>query len=261
MTWLALRLSRPYLIGAFVLSALSTVVIWAAATTVQHRLDGLGLPDCVNPNRCYQAGTPILLMELTAAFVPTLIGLLLGVPLFAGERADDTMAFALTQSVPRRRWVLTKFGVALCASVLTAGVVATAYRLVAARYTLLANDTYELLDLLHLNNIAFMVMRAVFTLAVAALLGLTTASTLRTAILSIALWPFGLLAACGATALLPVGGGLPSSGTTFSPDDDRYWTADITYLDPFAWPAAGLTVLYVFGLVLLMRRAVGATVR
>ncbi|MFB9451497.1 ABC transporter permease subunit [Dactylosporangium vinaceum] len=256
MTWLAVRLLRPYLIGAAALGALLTTVILAAAATVQDRLDALGRPDCLNPNLCYQAGTPVLLMQLTAAFGPALIGLLLGVPLFAGERADDTIAFALTQSVPRGRWVLGKFGVALCASVLVTGVVATVYRLVAARYTVLANDTYELLDLFHLNNIAFMVMRAVLTLSVAALLGLLTGSTLRTAILSVVLWPFGLLAACGVTLLLPVRSGA-SIEPVYAPTDDRYWAADITYLDPLAWPAAGLTVLYVIGLVLLMRRSVG----
>ncbi|MER7277108.1 ATP-binding cassette domain-containing protein [Dactylosporangium sp. NPDC000244] len=258
VTWLAWRTSRPYvLIGAGVV-ALSTVVLVLAAATVQAQLNTDGRPDCVNPNHCYPHGDAldaVLAMQLVAAFVPTLLGLLLGVPLFAPERADDTVAFALTQSVSRGRWALTKFAVAVSAGALGTLIIGLVFRLQSARYTLLANDTYELLELLHLNHPGFMVMRAVLTLAVAALLGLTTGSTLRTAVLSVVLWPFGLIASYGGPALLPFArGGGP--GPDLSPDDDRYWLRDIGFADPFAWTSAAMTVVYVVLLMLLARTAI-----
>nr|BFE60686.1 hypothetical protein GCM10020063_052120 [Dactylosporangium thailandense] len=201
MTWLAWRTSRPYvLIGAGVV-ALSTVVLFLAAATVQAQLNADGRPGCVNPNHCYPHGgalDAVLAMQLVAAFVPTLLGLLLGVPLFAPERADDTVAFALTQSVSRGRWALTKFAVAVSAGAL---------------------------------------------------------STLRTAVLSVVLWPFGLIASYGGPALLPFArGGGP--GPDLSPDDDRSWLRDIGFADPFAWTSAAMTVVYVVLLMLLARTAI-----
>ncbi|WP_433061813.1 hypothetical protein [Dactylosporangium sp. CS-033363] len=251
MIWLAVRLLRPWLLTAAALTALSTVALVAGAAAVQHSLDVLGLPGCVNPNRCYSSGGAILVMELVAAFVPSVLGLLLGIPLFAPEQGD----FVHTQSVSPRAWAARKFTVAVVAGAALSSVLASVYRLLSARYTLLANDTYELLDLLHLNNVGFMVMRTVLLLTIAALLGLLGSSTLRTAVLSVCLWPFALIAMYGGPALLPLGLLGPSAPSPYSPDDDRYWTADVGFADPFAWTSAAMTVGYVLLLVLAGRAA------
>jgi hypothetical protein len=140
MTWLALRLLRPYLVIAAAVAAAATGYLLVAATVVQRQLDRAGRPDCVDPNDCYPHGAAlnaVLGMELCAAFVPPLLGLILGVALFAREREEDTVAFALTQSISRRRWVRTKFGWALVAALTCSLSVALTHRLVATRYTVL----------------------------------------------------------------------------------------------------------------------------
>ncbi|MFI7601978.1 hypothetical protein [Actinoplanes sp. NPDC049681] len=257
MTWLALRLLRPYLIVAVLVSGLSTAFLGYASGVVQRQLDARGMPDCVNPNLCWPTGSAmhaILGMELVAALVPVVIGLVLGVPLFAREREEGTVAYVLTQSVPRGRWVVTKLLCALTAGALCTAVPALTYRLVAARYTLLANDLYELIELLHLNHVGFMVMQTVLTAAVAGLLGLIYGRTLRTLVVSLVWWPFGIAAVYAGVALLPFGAG-PGAGPQFSPDDDRYWTADISFADGLGYAATVLMIAYVLVTVLIARRA------
>ncbi|MEV4639963.1 ABC transporter permease subunit [Actinoplanes sp. NPDC049548] len=258
MTWLAIRLLRPYLIISVLISGVSTAFLVHGSAVVQRQLDARGMPGCVNPNLCWPTGpamNAILGMELVAAFVPVLIGLVLGVPLFAREREEGTVAFVLSQSVSRRRWVVTKLACALVAGGLCTAVVALTYRLLVARYTLLANDLYELLELLHLNHVGFMVMQTVFTTAVAGLLGLVYGRTLRTLVVSLVWWPFGVAAVYAGVALLPVAPGSGVAGDSgFSPDDDRYWTADISYADGFGYAATVLMIVYVVTTVLLARR-------
>lgn len=257
MTWLAMRLLRPYLIVAVVISGVSTAFLFFASGVVQRQLDASGMPGCVNPNLCWPTGpamNAILGMELVAAFVPVLIGLVVGVPLFAREREESTVAFVLTQSVPRGRWVVTKLACALLAGAVCTAVPALTYRLVAARYTLLANDLYELIEMLHLNHPGFMVMQTVLTAAVAGLLGLVYGRTLRTLAVALVWWPFGIAAVYVGVALLPLGAG-SGAGPEFSPDDDRYWTADISSADGFGSAATALMIGYVLITVLIARRA------
>ena len=260
MTWLALRLLRPSLTVAVALAATATAYIFYAAGIVQDQLNAAGVPDCLDPNGCYPSGAAmnaVLGMELIAAFVPALLGLILGVPLFAREREEDTIAFALTQSSSRRRWVLTKLSCALAAGLICSAAVATTHRLVGTRYTVLANDTYEGLQLLHLNHIGFMVMLTVTLTALAGVLGLSTGRALRTLVLSVVGGPFAVAAAGGAAALLliPVGlltgdpGPTPSQGT---PDD---LTRDISFMDGFGYLMTGGLVGLVALLMLLGPRA------
>jgi ABC-type transport system involved in multi-copper enzyme maturation permease subunit len=205
MTWLALRLLRPYLIAAASVTAAATAYVRHAAGVVQHQLDRSGTPGCADPNVCYPHGAAldaVLGMELCAAFVPALLGLILGVALFAREREDDTIAFALTQSISRRRWVLTKFGWALAAGAVCSAAVAVTHRLVAMRYTALASDTYEMLQLLHLNNIAYMMAQTLIVIALGGALGLSTGRTLRTLVLTVIGGPFAVMIAAGVAVML-----------------------------------------------------------
>jgi hypothetical protein len=260
MTWLALRLLRPSLAVAATLAAAATAYIFHAAGTVQDQLDARGVPDCLDPNVCYPSGAAmnaVLGMELIAAFVPALLGLILGVPLFAREREEDTIAFALTQSTSRRRWVLTKLSCALAAGLICSAAVATTHRLVGARYTLLANDTYEGLQLLHLNHIGFMVMLTLTLTALAGVVGLSTGRTLRTLVLSVVGGPFAVAAAGGAAALLLLPVGLLTGGTNPAATEGTTgdFTGDISFMDGFGYLMTGGLIGLVALLMLLGPRA------
>jgi ABC-type transport system involved in multi-copper enzyme maturation permease subunit len=254
MTWLALRLLRPYLIVAASVAALATACTLYGAAVVQQQLNSNGLPGCLDPNVCYPHGAAldaVFGMELSAAFVPPLLGLILGVALFARERDEDTIAFALTQSISRRRWVLTKFGWALGAGLACSTTVALAHRLVATRYTVLASDTYEMLQLLHLNNVAYMVAQTAVLTALAGVLGLSTGSTLRTLVLSVVAGPFAFMAAAGVAVALfyllaPM---VPSGGGTAGD-----FTDDLFTMDPLAYLISAVAGVGVVTLVLLAPR-------
>jgi ABC-type transport system involved in multi-copper enzyme maturation permease subunit len=209
MNWLALRLLRPYLVVAAALSAVCTAFVLFGARVIHQQVDahGLVVQDyasdrtglCVQAVSCLPAGAATNLAQaivLVAAFVPLLIGLILGVPLFAREREESTDAFVLTQTVPRLRWLLTKLLWALTTGAVCTAAVAVTFRLTAARYTLVVDDMgYALLRELHKNNIGFMVMQTVFITALAAILGLATGRTLRTLVVSVVAWPVALVVA------------------------------------------------------------------
>jgi hypothetical protein len=247
-----LRSHRPYLIAAAVIAVVSTAFVAYGSYFIQQRLNAEGLPGCVNPNVCGISGSELpvtLVMELLAAFVPVLLGLLLGVPLFT-RKPDDTA-------------VLPKLLTTMAAGALCTGLLALTYRYVAARYTLLANDRYELIDMFHMNNPGYMTMQTVFLIAVAGVVGLATRSFWRTLVFCAAGWPFGVGIVLCTVALVAV----PLShvytpdlttSTDFAPTDPRYWTSDIHLYDTIAYPATVVFVLYVLALVLLGRRRLQA---
>jgi ABC-type transport system involved in multi-copper enzyme maturation permease subunit len=265
MIWLALRLMRPYLVVAGALTATSTAYIVYGASVVQRQLDAQGMPHCYNPSWCWpekSAMDAIFGMQLVAAVVPTLLGLILGVPLFAREREEETAAFVLTQSISRERWIITKLCCALAAGATFAAVVATAHRLVGARYTLLANDLYEMIEVVHLNHIGFMVLQTVFTVAVCALVGLATGRTLRTLVLALVCWPIGIAATYAGALLLSIPLAMLGVGTDSTPppdlgdsaNDDPRWLTDISLADGFGYTATTLLIIYVVVIVVVARR-------
>jgi ABC-type transport system involved in multi-copper enzyme maturation permease subunit len=206
MNWLTLRLLRPYLIVAATLSAVSTAFVLVGARVIRQQVDthGIVVPDyasnrtgaCEKLVSCLPAGTATNAAQaigLVAVLVPLLVGLILGVPLFAREREESTDAFILTQSVPRLRWLSTKLLWALPAGALCTAAVAVAFRLAAARYTLIASD--PLLGEFHNSNIGFMVMLTVFITALAGVLGLAGGRTWRTLGLTVVAWPVALIVA------------------------------------------------------------------
>ncbi|WP_067501153.1 hypothetical protein [Actinoplanes sp. TFC3] len=209
MNWLALRLLRPYLVVATVLSVASAAFIITGAHLIQQQADAHGIsvaayaPDrtglCEHLVSCLPLGPATNVaqaIDLVAAFLPLLIGLILGVPLFAREREESTDAFALTQSVPRLRWLFTKIGWALAAGAVCTAVAGATFRLSAARYTLLLDDDgYALLGELHKSNVGFMMMTTVFITALAGTVGLASGRTLRTLVVSVAAWPVALIVA------------------------------------------------------------------
>jgi len=254
MTWLALRLLRPYLMVAGLIAAAATGYLLFAAGVIQRYLDDAGVPDCRDPNLCWPGGDAmqaIFGIQLVAAFVPPLIGLVLGVALFAREREEDTAAFALTQSTPRGRWVLIKLGWALAAGVTGTAVVAVTHRLFTAPYTVIANDNYELIELLHLNHPGYMTAQTATLIAIAALAGLRTGRTLPTLVLTAVAWPVTLISAFIGVNLLaaPIvaltGDAPPAGGGSFA--------NDYALADTFGWAGTAVLALAVLGLVLLSR--------
>jgi ABC-type transport system involved in multi-copper enzyme maturation permease subunit len=219
MNWLALRLLRPYLIVAAMLSAVSTAVVLVGSRIIREQVEAFGIvvenyaPDrtglCEKFVSCLPAGTATNLAQvviLVATFVPLLVGLILGVPLFAREREESTDAFVLTQSVPRLRWMFTKLLWAVTAGAICTAAVAVAFRLAAARYTLIVEDAaYALLRELHQNSIGFMVMQTVFITALAGVLGLAVGRTLRTLVVTVLAWPAALVVAQIGGLLLALG--------------------------------------------------------
>jgi ABC-type transport system involved in multi-copper enzyme maturation permease subunit len=209
MNWLSPRLLRPYVIGAAALSGASTAFVLISARVIQQQADAHGIavkeyaPDqtglCEKAVSCLPAGTATTLAQaiaVVAAFLPLLIGLILGVPLFAREREESTDAALPARSVRRSRWLSTRLLGALTSSAICTAAVAVAFRLAAARYTLIVDGSgYALLRELHKNNIGFMVAQAVFITALVGILGLAIGQTLRTLALSVLAWPVALVVA------------------------------------------------------------------
>jgi hypothetical protein len=200
MNRLAPRPLRPYLIAAGVLSVAASAFVLVGARIIQQQADARGIvvadyaPDrtglCEQAVSCLPAGPATTLAQaiaLIAAFVPVLIGLILGVPLFTRGREEPA---------PRSRSLSATLLWAVAAGAIGAAAVAVTFRLAAARYTLILPDAgYALLRELHKNNVGFMVMQAVFITVLAGVLGLATGRALRTLVMTVLAWPVALLAA------------------------------------------------------------------
>jgi hypothetical protein len=244
MTWLALRLLRPFLITAAALSAAATALTLHGASVVSGQSG-----DCVDPNLCYPDGPAldaVFRMELVAAFVPPLLGLILGVALFARERESGAVAFVLTQSISRRRWVSTTFGWALGAGLACTLPVAVTHRFVATRYTVLASDTYEMLQLLHLNNIGFMLAWTVLPIALGGVIGLANGRILPTLVLTVVGTPFAFLTAVFVAGVLLT---LVARLVGVTEDPPGSFVDDLYTMDPLAYLTGVVAGLATLGLV------------
>jgi hypothetical protein len=253
---LILRLLRPYLIVAGLLTVAVTGYLFSAAAVIQRQLDAQGLPDCRDPNLCWPHGaamTAVFGIELTAAVTPLVIGLVLGVALFARERAEDTTAFAPARSTPRGRWVLAKLGWALAAGTVCTGTVAVTHRLVTAPLTVLANDTYEMLELLHLNHPGFMTAQTAVTIVLAALAGLRSGRTLPTLVVAVAGLPAAMLCAFAGAGLLAVP--LQAAfGNSSQPAASASFAGDFALADGLGWTVTALLAVGVAVLTLVASR-------
>ena len=138
MLWLAWRQQRvPLLIlGSLLLLALAYFAVWLTAfrSAVPAECAAFmnptaGPPDLVrsmNLTPCQRAifefewawdpRTSVVAFALLA--LPAAVGIFIGAPLVAAEREGGTHAMLWTQGVTRRRWFLTKVGVAIGGSVL-----------------------------------------------------------------------------------------------------------------------------------------------
>ena len=137
MTWLIWRQNRwPAAIAGALLAAFGAVLLATGLRmaaqwhSVLAECTAAGNCSISSPNSAPQSvylGSPAtqVLVLLTMA-VPAVLGLLWGVPLVAQEIESGTRAFAWTQTVTRRRWLLVKAGWTLLAAAACAAVVAGA---------------------------------------------------------------------------------------------------------------------------------------
>jgi hypothetical protein len=174
---------RPHLIAAAAVSAVSTLFVVLGARAIGQQVAARGIviedyaPDrtglCQELVSCLPDGTATNLARvivLVAAFVPLLIGLILGAPLSRRGREEPAA-----------------LGRALAVGALGTAAVAVAFRLTAARYTLVLDDPAAgLLREVHQNSIALMVTQTVFVIVLAAAFGL---------VVSAVAWPVGLVVA------------------------------------------------------------------
>ncbi|MFI5960511.1 hypothetical protein [Cryptosporangium sp. NPDC051539] len=235
----ALRSMRGPLTAAVMIAGGAILYIVRASAVVQNQLDAAGVPDCLDPNVCYPHGSAldaVFGMELVAATVPALIGLVLGVPL-----------------VRRRSSLVASLAGALVAGVVLTGAVALTHRLLGARYTVLANDTYELLQMLHLNNVGFMVMLTAAITALAAVFGLTTGRLVPTVVLSVVGWPCAVIVGYLGVGLLSIPL-LAFGSSDGSGSGSGSFADDIGFADGVGYTAGAVLAVGVAALVLLARR-------
>src|SRR3569833_1753162 len=108
---------RRYGMATALVAALATGYLFYAAHVVQRGLDRAGVPGCLDPNVCYPHGSAMRAvqgLELVDAFVPALIGLILG--------------FGVLTAAIKGERVTMLFGWALLAGLVCAAAVALTYR-------------------------------------------------------------------------------------------------------------------------------------
>jgi hypothetical protein len=238
-----LRQLRVPLVFATLVAAASAAYVGHASGVVQRQLDAEGVPACLDPNVCYPHGAAmdaVFGLELNAAITPALIGLVLGAAL-AVEGRQGRRASSL--------------GATLIAGVVLTGLVATTHRLVGARYTVLANDTYEGLQLLHLNHPGFMIMLTLVTTALGAVIGLRAGRAPRTGTVTPARWPAALVVTYAVFALAGVVAW--PAAAVFGADGGRPagpYAADIGFADGLGYVASVLLAVCLVALISAARR-------
>jgi ABC-2 family transporter protein len=125
----SLRQFRPQTIVAGVGLVIVAVVAISTGPHLVHiydsavsacRASGGASPLCNNPVGNADSKLQVALAAVVL-IVPVLIGMFWGAPLIARELEAGTVRLAWTQSVTRKRWLLTKLGIVAAASALVAG--------------------------------------------------------------------------------------------------------------------------------------------
>ncbi len=122
MTFVIWRLHRAHvLIAGAGLAALALLLV-ITGVHMAHTYD-TALSTCAATNSCnqlptllFQADRPLVELVSGTMILPALLGVLWGAPLVAGETEARTTDLIWTQSVPRRRWMLSNMGWALAAA-------------------------------------------------------------------------------------------------------------------------------------------------
>jgi hypothetical protein len=105
MIWVTWRQQRVQILATLgVVVAVSVILVLVRSDVVSL------LPDMQAVSEKYNQFLQYFVFAMLA--LPALLGMFAGAPLFAREIDQGTHIFGLTQSVSRRRWLMTKFGMA-----------------------------------------------------------------------------------------------------------------------------------------------------
>ena len=128
MSWLMWRQHRAQTLVTSIGLALFAAVVWITGVTMAHEYTS-AIRTCTANGTCdlvgnlFQGdGAIVDLVHLSIA-VPVLLGVFLGATLVARETEHATNVLVWTQTVTRRRWLLTKVAAALGATILVAAAV------------------------------------------------------------------------------------------------------------------------------------------
>ncbi len=125
MIWLTWRQHRTQAATTVAFVAAVAALLLAKGSTVHSYFDSTVKPCLVQHGQCDGlinafenrfSGLQILIPLVLV--LPLLVGLFWGAPLVAREMESGTFRLAWTQSVTRRRWLLTKVGVLIAAAIL-----------------------------------------------------------------------------------------------------------------------------------------------
>jgi hypothetical protein len=133
--WLAWRQQRTAVLGGLAAIAVVVVALVLSGLSMRAEFDRLGLGACAAPTdfTCTELTrtftdryTFVQLLLPFALVIPALLGVLWGAPLVAREVEHGTHRMVWTQSVSRRRWLLTKVAVVAGATVVGLGALSLA---------------------------------------------------------------------------------------------------------------------------------------
>jgi hypothetical protein len=134
MIWLTWRLHRAQLLAVAAVTAAAALVLVQAGRGIADAFQTSGLADCLAAGGgCGDLAESFMLPYDPLVFiiplflaVPAVLGMLWGAPLVAREFEQGTHRLAWTQTVSRRRWLLTKVGMLLGATVVAMGTLTAA---------------------------------------------------------------------------------------------------------------------------------------
>jgi hypothetical protein len=134
MAWVTWRQHRPQLLGGLALLVALAAAALGTDLPIRAAYHRDALSGCLPPSA--RSGCDIIVKHFQGEFdswaaavrglavLPALVGLFVGAPLLARELEHGTHRFAWTQSITRRRWLLSKTSL-LAAATLVAGALAS----------------------------------------------------------------------------------------------------------------------------------------
>lgn len=130
------------------------------------------------------------LLDILARAVPALLGIFWGAPLLTREFESGTFRLAWTQSVSRRRWVLTKLGLGALVTLVISGLLTLTITWWYRALDPVSSNKYSLFDRRDITPIAY----ALFAFAVGALIGAVVRRTVPAMATALAAFVFGRVA-------------------------------------------------------------------
>jgi len=133
MAWVTWRQHRAQLVAGVGLLATLALAAFGTHLPISAAYHHYALPHCLPPS--IRPGCDLIVAHFQGEFgtwatavrglavLPALAGLFIGAPLLARELEHGTFRFAWTQTITRRRWLLSKTALLASATILAAGLV------------------------------------------------------------------------------------------------------------------------------------------